>query len=110
MGLSSLLVEAILLPAQRHLGHSGCSVSEPMTVLRPELLQGYGVALAGGVREGVASWLAELGARVERLDVPTRAGDEEVGRWACHRQPLRALVYDARTSFGCGGRDALIET
>jgi NAD(P)-dependent dehydrogenase (short-subunit alcohol dehydrogenase family) len=81
-----------------------------MTVLRPELLQGCRLALAGAVPQDVATGLAGLGARVESLDVSDRVSEEEVGRWARERLPLRALVYDARSAFGDGGRDALIET
>ena len=81
-----------------------------MTLLRAELLKGYGIVLAGPPGEGVASRLRELGARVETLEGQDQPGDDEAGSWARARLPLRAVVYDARASFGAGGPDALTGT
>jgi NAD(P)-dependent dehydrogenase (short-subunit alcohol dehydrogenase family) len=81
-----------------------------MTLLRPELLEGHGIALAGPVGEGIASALRELGARVEALAGGEVPEDDQVGRWARERSPLRAVVYDAGTSFGGGGSQALTRT
>ena len=87
-----------------------CTVSGLMTLLRPELLQGHAVALAGPVSEGIAAGLEALGARVEILVEPDQADEDHVGRWARERLPLRAVVFDARRRFGAGGPDALIGT
>jgi NAD(P)-dependent dehydrogenase (short-subunit alcohol dehydrogenase family) len=81
-----------------------------MTSLRAELLEGHAVALAGPPREGIASALRELGARVETLEGPGQPQEDEVGSWARERLPLRAVVYDARTPFGDGGPEALTRT
>ena len=61
-----------------------------MTMLRPGLLAGRGVALAGGVPPAIAGVIAALGARLDA-------------------EPIRALVYDARPAFGGGGQDSLRE-
>jgi NAD(P)-dependent dehydrogenase (short-subunit alcohol dehydrogenase family) len=81
-----------------------------MTVLRAELLEGHGVALAGPAGEGIASRMRELGARVESLAEADLSGEDDVGGWARARLPLRVLVYDARASFGDGGPNALTDT
>jgi NAD(P)-dependent dehydrogenase (short-subunit alcohol dehydrogenase family) len=78
-----------------------------MTLLRAELLAGHAVALAGPVEEGLASALKELGAQVQVMDEDRTAQDADLGRWAREHGPLRALVYDARPSFGPGGPDSL---
>jgi NAD(P)-dependent dehydrogenase (short-subunit alcohol dehydrogenase family) len=57
-----------------------------MTVLRPDLLTGRGIALVG-VAQPIKDALAELGARTE--------GD------------IDAVVYDAREAFGDGGGEGL---
>lgn len=81
-----------------------------MTLLRAELLEGHGVALAGPAGEGIASALRELGARVETLEAPVQPEDDQVGSWARGRLPLRAVVYDARSPFEGGGPQALTRT
>ncbi|HEY1523337.1 MAG TPA: hypothetical protein VGF70_10035 [Solirubrobacteraceae bacterium] len=81
-----------------------------MTLLRAELLEGHGVALAGPAGEGIGSALRELGARVETLGGRDQSEDDDVGSWARDRLPLRAVVYDARASFGGGGPEALTRT
>lgn len=81
-----------------------------MKLLRADLLEGHGVALAGPPEDGLASALGELGARVETLEVVDPTGDDDVGGWARERSPLRAVVYDARASFGDGGPEALART
>lgn len=81
-----------------------------MTLLRAELLEGQGVALAGPTAEGIASRLRELGARVESLAETDLLDEDDVGGWARPRVPLRAVVYDARPCFGDGGPDALTDT
>jgi NAD(P)-dependent dehydrogenase (short-subunit alcohol dehydrogenase family) len=81
-----------------------------MMLLRPELLEGQGVVLAGSVSEGIAAALRDLGAQVQTLPGSPPTEEEDVGSWARAHGPLRALVYDARESFGSGGQDALIRT
>lgn len=81
-----------------------------MTLLRTDLLEGHGVALAGPAGEGIASRLRELGARVEALEPGYRPDEDQLGSWARERSPLRALVYDARVPFGEGGAQALTQT
>ena len=61
-----------------------------MTVLRQGLLDGRGVALAGGVPPAIAGAMTALGARVDA-------------------EPIRALVYDGRPAFGGGGQNSLRE-
>ncbi|HZU61542.1 MAG TPA: hypothetical protein VE983_11285 [Solirubrobacteraceae bacterium] len=78
-----------------------------MRVLAPGLLEGRSIAVAGGVPETVAVSLAELRARVERLD-GAELGDQEVGEWARSRGPLHALVYDGGSAFAGGGPQALL--
>ena len=63
-----------------------------MTVLRPELLNGQTVVIAGDARGQLERALSTLGANVVR--------DRDGGG-------PRALVYDARPSFGAGGEDRL---
>jgi len=81
-----------------------------MRLLRTELLEGHGVAVAGPAAEGIASALGELGARVEALERLDKSEDDQVGSWARARSPLRALVYDARAPFQGGGPQALTRT
>jgi len=59
-----------------------------MTMLGQGLLDGRGVALAGGVAPAIVGAIAALGARVDA-------------------EPIRALVYDGRPAFGGGGQDSL---
>ena len=61
-----------------------------MTMLRRGLLDGRGVALAGGVPATIRDAIARLGARLDT-------------------EPIHALVYDARPAFGGGGKDSLRE-
>ncbi|MBV8220470.1 MAG: hypothetical protein JO325_18550 [Solirubrobacterales bacterium] len=61
-----------------------------MTMLRQGLLDGRGVAMAGGVPPAIAGAMTALGARVDA-------------------EPIRALVYDGRPAFGAGGEDSLRE-
>ncbi len=61
-----------------------------MTMLRQGLLDGRGVALAGGVAPAIAGAIAALGARV-------------------NTEPAHALVYDGRPAFGGGGHASLRE-
>ncbi len=76
-----------------------------MTVLRPDLLQGSVIALAGGVRDAVCAALTGAGAEVEQFDA--RLGEAEGEDWARARTPLHGLVFDARGAFGPGGADSL---
>jgi NAD(P)-dependent dehydrogenase (short-subunit alcohol dehydrogenase family) len=61
-----------------------------MTMLGQGLLDGRGVALAGGVPPAIRDAIAALGARVDT-------------------EPIHALVFDGRPSFGGGGEDSLRE-
>ncbi len=76
-----------------------------MTVLRPDLLVGTTVALAGGVPVAVRDALLEAGATVEQLDGDL--DEEQAEEWARARAPLQALIFDSRRVFGTGGADAL---
>jgi NAD(P)-dependent dehydrogenase (short-subunit alcohol dehydrogenase family) len=78
-----------------------------MTLLRAGLLDGNGVVLAGSADGTIAAGLQGLGARVQILEEQTEHREEDVGQWAREHGPLRAVVYDARASFGDGGPDAL---
>lgn len=73
-----------------------------MTVLRAGLLDGRGVALAGGVTSAVSQSLSGLGATVHELDPVL---DEDGARdWAAGVAPLHALVFDAAPTFAGGGQ------
>ena len=79
-----------------------------MTMLRQGLLDGRAIAVAGAVPAAITDALAALGARVEELDA---ALEEDAARdWAGRAAGTRALVYDAASTFGSGGEDALRET
>ena len=82
-----------------------------MTTLRQGLLDGRGVALAGGVPPTIGGALAALGARVEGLDAVLGQGpdpDEDgASAWLQSGAPLHALVYQAAPAFGSGGQDGL---
>jgi hypothetical protein len=80
-----------------------------MTLLRAGLLEGHGVALAGSAGDAIAVALRDLGARVQALEDQAERGEEDLGRWAGENGPLRAVVYDARASFGNGGPEALMQ-
>ena len=81
-----------------------------MSVLRDGLLSGRAVALAGAVPAAVAGALERLGARTEIVPSGEIGSDEErVGEWASAREPLDAIVYDARGAFAGGGEPALSE-
>ena len=76
-----------------------------MTMLRDGLLDGRGVAVAGGVAGSVRDALVALGASVKELDGSL---DEEAARvWAEEAGSLYALVYDAGPAFAGGGQAAL---
>jgi NAD(P)-dependent dehydrogenase (short-subunit alcohol dehydrogenase family) len=102
-----------------------------VSVLRPGLLDGVGVALAGAdpadpadpadaadaapgpaiSRDTLAVELGRLGARVVAMAPPGREReDEEPGDWAAQHGPLRALVFDAASAFGDGGAERLMGT
>lgn len=76
-----------------------------MSLLREGLLDGLGVALAGGVADQVSGLLAALGARLEvvPLEADLDAGEDQAGAWARARAPLHGLLYDASAEFGAGG-------
>jgi NAD(P)-dependent dehydrogenase (short-subunit alcohol dehydrogenase family) len=78
-------------------------------VIREGLLHGRAIAVAGGVPSSVGGALERLGARVEVVPADGGLGENEerVGEWARSRQPLHAIVYDARDTFGSGGELAL---
>jgi NAD(P)-dependent dehydrogenase (short-subunit alcohol dehydrogenase family) len=78
-----------------------------VSVLRPGLLDGVGVALAGTTdQDALAGDLAVLGARIAHL--PTGCEDREPGEWAARNGPLSALVFDAASAFGPGGPAGLM--
>lgn len=83
-----------------------------MSVLREELLDGRAIAVAGGLPASVGGELERLGARIEVMPADGVLGEDEerVGEWARSRGPLRAIVYDARRSFGSGGEQALADS
>jgi NAD(P)-dependent dehydrogenase (short-subunit alcohol dehydrogenase family) len=74
----------------------------PVTVLRPGLLDGRAIALAGGPAPAVARSLAGLGASVHEVDLAP--GEDGVRDWAAGAVPLHALVYDAGPAFAGGGQ------
>ena len=76
-----------------------------MTILRPDLIVGTRIALAGGVRAAVCDALVNAGASVE--DLQDGLDEEQAEEWARARTPLQALIFDARRAFGTGGSDAL---
>jgi NAD(P)-dependent dehydrogenase (short-subunit alcohol dehydrogenase family) len=76
-----------------------------VTILRPDLLVGTRIALAGGVRAAVRDALVNAGASVEELE--GGLDEEQAEGWARARTPLQALLFDARRAFGTGGADAL---
>jgi NAD(P)-dependent dehydrogenase (short-subunit alcohol dehydrogenase family) len=65
-------------------------VSDPMTLLRHDVLAGRRVALSGSVDASVAELLVHLGASLD---------DRE--------EPPHALVHDGGGAFGAGGEDGL---
>jgi NAD(P)-dependent dehydrogenase (short-subunit alcohol dehydrogenase family) len=78
-----------------------------VSVLRPALLDGIGIALAGCTDPGrLATGLEALGARIEHLHSGRDA--EEPGEWALAQGPLSGLVFDAASAFGRGGPDGLL--
>jgi NAD(P)-dependent dehydrogenase (short-subunit alcohol dehydrogenase family) len=79
-----------------------------MTVFRQGLLSGRAVALAGGTPSRLADALAGLGARVLELDATLE--EEGAREWAAGAAPLYAVVYDAGSGFGDGGKAALGES
>jgi NAD(P)-dependent dehydrogenase (short-subunit alcohol dehydrogenase family) len=67
-----------------------------MALLQSGLLRSRAIA-AAGVSDSVRGAMLAVGARVEILDGPELAPDDEerVGEWARSHAPLHALVYDA---------------
>lgn len=65
-----------------------------LTPLRPGLLEGRSIALAGELPEEVGALLARLGARLASLD---RKGEDRALEWARSRAPLDALVCASDT-------------
>jgi NAD(P)-dependent dehydrogenase (short-subunit alcohol dehydrogenase family) len=88
-----------------------------VSALRPDVLTGTGVALAG-VDEELRARLQNLGAGVAVLDplaAATGAGGDaagsepaEPGAWTAAHAPLHGLVFDAKTAFGAGGDAGLM--
>jgi NAD(P)-dependent dehydrogenase (short-subunit alcohol dehydrogenase family) len=78
-----------------------------MTLLRPGLLDGRGVVLAGGVPFAIRDALAALGARVDELGPELE--EERASSWASALGSLHALVCDAGPAFADGGQDRLRE-
>jgi NAD(P)-dependent dehydrogenase (short-subunit alcohol dehydrogenase family) len=76
-----------------------------MTFLRPDLLAGTAVALAGGVSVAIRDALVGAGATVDELD--SGLDETQAEDWARGRIPLDALVLDSRPAFGPGGAEAL---
>ncbi len=76
-----------------------------MTMLREGLLDGRGVALAGGVPVAVRDALVALGAAVKELDPGVE--EEAAKSWAEGVGPLYGLVYDAGPEFADGGQEPL---
>lgn len=67
-----------------------------MALLKPKLLAGRRIALAGTVSAPIAEALAALGAELEPLPAGALSGEEQrVGEWAGARSPLHALLYCA---------------
>src|SRR5262249_49727755 len=77
----------------------------PVTVLRPGLLDGRAIALAGGPAPAVARSLASLGAVVHEVDLAP--GEDGVKDWAAGAGPLNALGYDAGRALAAGGQTRL---
>lgn len=74
-------------------------------MLRDGLLDGRGIAVAGGVAVAVRDRLVALGASVHELD---GGPDEDAAQaWAEQAGPLHALVYDSGPAFARGGAEAL---
>lgn len=76
-------------------------------MLRQGLLDGRGVALAGGVSAAVGEALAVLGGRVHRLG--PGLDEDATAEWAAGAAPLHAVVFDAAPTFADGGQDGLRE-
>ena len=76
-----------------------------MTVLRPDLLRGTAIALAGRVPAAIRDALEDAGATVEELD--DGLDDEQAQEWAHARAPLQTVVCDSRRLFANGGADGL---
>jgi NAD(P)-dependent dehydrogenase (short-subunit alcohol dehydrogenase family) len=74
--------------------------------LRSGLLHGRRIAHAGDAST-VTARLQALGAELEDMTAPARAGEDEASAWVASRGPLDALLYDARASFGSGGHERL---
>jgi hypothetical protein len=81
-----------------------------MSILQDELLSRHAVAVAGPSTQEITAVLEDLGARVHTLPAAHGSDEEDVGRWASEHSGLRAVVYDARSSFGGGGPEALART
>lgn len=79
-----------------------------MELLRPKLLAGRRIALAGAPLDPVVDALGDLGAELESLTVEHLPSEEDrVGEWARARAPLHALIYCGDGAFGNGGRSGL---
>jgi NAD(P)-dependent dehydrogenase (short-subunit alcohol dehydrogenase family) len=74
-------------------------------VLRPGLLDGRAIALAGGPQPRIARALSTLGAQIHEVDLSL--GEDGLKDWAAAAAPLHALVYDAGPPFGGGGETGL---
>jgi NAD(P)-dependent dehydrogenase (short-subunit alcohol dehydrogenase family) len=75
--------------------------------LRPGLLAGRRVALAGDESAAVGERLRALGAELAILPGSARADEAAAAAWVAAASPLRALVYDARGAFASGGHERL---
>jgi NAD(P)-dependent dehydrogenase (short-subunit alcohol dehydrogenase family) len=76
-----------------------------MSALRPGLLEGTAIALAGGVPAAMRDALGGAGAAIEELE--NGLDEAQAEDWARARVPLDVLVFDARPAFGVGGADGL---
>jgi NAD(P)-dependent dehydrogenase (short-subunit alcohol dehydrogenase family) len=74
---------------------------------RAGLLDGRRLAVGGGDGDAIPVALRGLGAWVDSLSDQVVLADDAVAAWVSERLPLHGLVFDARASFGHGGRDGL---
>ncbi len=78
-----------------------------MSILRPGVLGGAGVAVAGLRTDALARHLEGLGARIAVAPELLGMDEEALGQWASAHRPLDALIVDARGDFAAGGHSGL---
>jgi NAD(P)-dependent dehydrogenase (short-subunit alcohol dehydrogenase family) len=74
---------------------------------RAGLLDGRRIVVGGGDGDAIPAGLRGLGAWADSLSDQVVLDDDAVAAWVGERLPLHGLVFDARPSFGHGGRDGL---